>query len=367
MRARGKVLWAGVLRAIGVLPLAKWWVRHRGAIVLTFHRVLRDEELRLTASLPGMVVRQQTFERFLEHAAARCEFADLLAIPDSTGSARLRLAVTFDDGWSDNASIAFPAASRHQVPMAIFIVPEKMGSALPFWPERAASVLEHNLVTNGPGRDSGYIEQAIENLKGLPAAERDQQVGRLVAEHNPSHAMADVDTTMTWEQIRELDRQGVRFGSHTSTHEILTAIPLFQAEEEIGESRERIEQELKKPCQLFSYPNGDCSEEVRKLVQRAGYRFAFLNQEPGVWTRDCDPYLVPRVNVCEYHLVNAKGEFSPLIFDYAVVWNAAKGLMEERWSSTLRKLRCNLPKWMGGLTGPQRRAAKDTNKDERFS
>jgi peptidoglycan/xylan/chitin deacetylase (PgdA/CDA1 family) len=109
---------------------------------------------------------------------------------------------------------------------------------------------------------------------------------------------------------------------------------LAQAEEEITGSRERIEQKMGKPCLLFSYPNGDCSGDVRKLVQQAGYECAFLNQDAGVWTRDCDPYLVPRVNVCEYHLVDAKGRFSPLIFEYAVVWNAVKGSL---WSALVRK------------------------------
>ena len=88
---------------------------------------------------------------------------------------------------------------------------------------------------------------------------------------------------------------------------------------------------------LFSYPNGDYSEQVRELVAQAGYKFAFLNQEPGVWTRDCDPFLIPRVNVCEYHLVDAKGDFSPLIFDYAVVWSAARGLLSQMLSNRFKK------------------------------
>ena len=75
---------------------------------------------------------------------------------------------------------------------------------------------------------------------------------------------------------------------------------------------------------------------MRDLVAQAGYKFAFLN-DPGVWTRDCDPFLVPRVNICEYHLVDAKGEFSPLIFDYAVVWSAAKGLLSHMVSKRLKK------------------------------
>jgi len=73
------------------------------------------------------------------------------------------------------------------------------------------------------------------------------------------------------------------------------------------------------------------------MVAAAGYKFAFLNQDPGVWTRDCDPLLIPRVNVCEYHLVDAKGDLSPLIFDYAVVWNAAKGLLAQMWRGRRQK------------------------------
>jgi peptidoglycan/xylan/chitin deacetylase (PgdA/CDA1 family) len=114
-------------------------------------------------------------------------------------------------------------------------------------------------------------------------------------------------------------------------------IPPAQAEQEIVSSREAIQQKLGDSCRLFSYPNGDYSEQVRDLVVQAGYKFAFLNQEPGVWTRDCDPLLIPRVNICEYHLVDSNGNFSPLIFDYAVVWRAARGLLSQVLSKRLKK------------------------------
>jgi peptidoglycan/xylan/chitin deacetylase (PgdA/CDA1 family) len=344
------MLWAGTLRAMGVLYLAKRWVRQRGMIVLTFHRVLDDEGLRQTASLAGMVVRQRTFADFLGYAAQKCEFADLAHEPDWTPGSQLKLAITFDDGWSDNASVAFPVASAFEAPMLIFIVPEKMGSALPFWPERAATVLQRGLAKAGRNAEAAYVEQTIENLKGLSAMERNRRIGQLVAEHSGPEAVPEVDQTFTWEQARELDRLGVRFGSHTSTHEILTAVPLEEAEQEICGSRARIEEELNKRCELFSYPNGDCSAEVRNLVESAGYNLAFLNQSPGVWTRDCDRYQIPRVNVCEFHLVNPAGKFSPLVFDYAVVWSAAKGLMKESWRKQFGKLRRKWNSWFPGLS-----------------
>ena len=349
LRTQGKAFWASLLRASGMLYLAKRWVQRNGAIVLTFHRVLTDSELQQTASLPGMIVRSQTFSGFLKYASESCEFIDVASGPEWKPTGKLKLAVTFDDGWSDNATAAYPLARQYKAPMVIFIVPEKTGTELPFWPERTAAALDRDLSANGAELSAAYIEQAIEKLKELPASERERRVGQLTAAHTALHSSASVDRTMTWEQISELHAGGVRFGSHTSTHEILTVIPVARAEEEIAESRVLIEQKLQVPCSLFSYPNGDCSAPVRGLVVDAGYKLAFLNQDPGVWTRECDPFLIPRVNVCEYHLVDSKGNFSPLIFDYAVVWSAAKGLLALVRTTYLQKIQSYWQTWLAKI------------------
>lgn len=344
-RARIKALWAGLLRVSGILPLAKRWVRRKGALVLTFHRVLTDDDLKQTASMLGMVVREKTFADFLDYAAKKCELIDLSRDPDWQPCSRLKLAVTFDDGWSDNASIAYHIARKHQAPMVIFIVTDKLGETLPFWPERAISALDGMLASSEQGKGRNHIEQTIEELKSLPANERNQRIELMVAEHPNTQSSSAVDQTMSWEQVVQLHRGGVTFGSHTCTHEILTTIPLTEAEEEIAASREHVEEKLGVPCQLFSYPNGDCSKGVCDLVQQAGYKFAFLNQQPGIWTKSCDPYLIPRVNVCEYHLVDAKGNFSPLTFEYAVIWSAAKGLLAQTIANRMLKIRRKLQAW----------------------
>jgi peptidoglycan/xylan/chitin deacetylase (PgdA/CDA1 family) len=336
-RARGKIFWAGFLRASGMLWLARKWVQRHGAIVLTFHRVLTDPELQQTASLGGMIVRQETFAAFLKYASQHCEFANLDQEPEWKFDGKLKLAVTFDDGWFDNAESAYPITSQYHVPLVIFIVPEKTGTALPFWPERTAAALDRVPAANR-ARRTDFIQRSIEELKALPAMEREIRVSQMVGTGDVLESSAALDKTMTWEQIAELHAGGVTFGSHTSTHEILTMVPAAQAEQEIAGSREAIQQKLGGPCHLFSYPNGDYSQQVRELVAQAGYKYAFLNQEPSVWTRDCDPFLIPRVNVCEYHLVDSKGEFSPLIFHYAVVWSAAKGLLLQMLSNRMNKL-----------------------------
>jgi len=302
-------------------------------VVLTFHRVLNDVELEATASLRGMIVRSRTFDDFLAYATQNLEIVDAGRGPDWTKNSRLKVAITFDDGWCDNASEVFPLVRKHKTPITIFIVARRIGSVLPFWPEQTAAVL-------GPGLD---IAAVIERLKSLPSSERKRIISRIRQDDKDTTSFKEVDRTMSWEQIEQLQAGGVVFGSHSSTHEILTRIPLTQAEEEIGSSRELIEQRLGSPCQAFAYPNGDSSPETRMLVAQAGYKRAFENQTPGLWTKKTNPFAIPRVNICEYHLVDKEGNFSPLIFDYAVVWAAAKCHFQNRLASAIQNFKQKLP------------------------
>lgn len=312
-------------------------------MVLTFHRVLNDAELEGTASMIGMIVRNRTFDSFLAYAMKNLEVVNAVQEPEWKSNGRLKIAVTFDDGWCDNATEAFPIARKHKTPITIFIVARKIGSVLPFWPEQAAAVLGGvGLDTGTPGRQRD-IEQIIERLKSLPSLERKRLIGRITGADLGANCCKEVDRTMTWEQIETLKAGGVAFGSHTSTHEILTRIPLSQAEAEISLSRELIEQRLGGPCEVFAYPNGDSSPETRRLVAHAGYKRAFTNQSPGVWTSRTDAFAIPRVNICEYHLVDADGNFSPLIFDYAVVWTAAKCHLQKRLADSLQRLKNRFP------------------------
>ncbi|MBI5464512.1 MAG: polysaccharide deacetylase family protein, partial [Ignavibacteriales bacterium] len=79
---------------------------------------------------------------------------------------------------------------------------------------------------------------------------------------------------MSKTQIREMAVNGHEFGSHTISHLRLPEADGRTAEREIRESKNRCEALAGKEVVSFAYPFGACSEEAKRLVRDAGYQFA---------------------------------------------------------------------------------------------
>lgn len=336
IRRIGKWAFVRLLYISGLLAWAKYCVRRKGIVVITFHRVLNDSDFERTCSPAGMIVRESTYKELLKYLARTCEFVDVSdAVPDDSGR-KPRLAVTFDDGWADNADRAFEPLRALGIPATIFICPDRVGQTLPFWPERAASMLRSaerhsqnlraKVVNELTGSNcASASDEILEHLKRLPTLEREGRLSKAAAVAGWDVAAEDgLDSTMSWEQIERLRDCGISFGSHTSTHEILTTIAPAEALLQLRESRAAIKAQLGSDCRTFSYPNGDWSAETRELVREAGYDLALANQS-GVWSQETDPLVIPRMNICEGGLVGLRRNFSPLAFDYFVFWKAFLG------------------------------------------
>src|SRR5262244_1299997 len=112
---------------------------------------------------------------------------------------------------------------------------------------------------------------------------------------------------------------GIRFGSHTYSHQILTGLSGDAARRELADGRAAIERVLGTPCTMLAYPNGESSDSVRRLAATAGYTLAFTTG-PGAWTAATDPMSIPRCNMSEENVVGLRGRFSAVAFEYTAFW-----------------------------------------------
>ncbi|WP_378951942.1 polysaccharide deacetylase family protein [Pelosinus sp. sgz500959] len=141
--------------------------------------------------------------------------------------------ITFDDGYLDNYTNAYPIMKKYGFTATIFIV------------------------TNLVGSDPRF---------------------------------------MTWDQVREMQQNGIVFGSHTVNHQSLTGLSNEQIMNELTQSREEIARQLGKSPKYFAYPTGTYNPEIEEMVRSVGYKAAFTINYGQVGA-DSDLYALERIPI----------------------------------------------------------------------
>lgn len=299
-------------------------LRKREVCVLVLHRVLDRSEWAQSSSPDGMIIREATFAALIEDLHTRFQFISLQELLTSVESGqnfpRPACHLTFDDGWRDNYTTAYPWLKKLGVPATIFLVTGMLDSRGGFWVERLVRAWRDPAGRRSieskfggavrSGQTDRFLDHVIEYLKRRPARERRALLeecgisGDGKAQHYPA------DRMLSWPEIREMSRGGVEFGSHTVTHPLLTYEEDGALAEELRASKQTLEEGLGKPVRAFAYPNGDCNHRVRRTVQEAGYALAFTT-ERDIYHYRQDLYTIPRIMLHEGCVTGLNGEFSP--------------------------------------------------------
>lgn len=188
----------------------------------------------------------QRFRWLLNHLQMRgrsfVELADWLSGPLAEGS----IALTFDDGYDDFYFEVFPLTCELHLKPTVFVVTDQIGK------------------TNSWDEAVGCRSRRLFSV----------------------------------EQMREMHRHGVAFGSHTLTHPWLPAIGDVELRKEVRESKLRLEDALGVEVISFCYPFGGVDERVRHVVAEAGYKIA-VTTRVGLNRWGSDPLLMNRIEVNE--------------------------------------------------------------------
>ena len=104
-------------------------------------------------------------------------------------------------------------------------------------------------------------------------------------------------TLLSLDQIREMQRAGIQFGSHSLTHPLLTKLSTAELIREVRDSKLRLEDAMGTSIEWFAYPYGDVDRRVRAAVLEAGYKAA-VTTDAGL-NRWQDPLALQRLEVDE--------------------------------------------------------------------
>lgn len=272
------------------------------AVILTYHRVVSDEELRAQCIQDGMYVSVEAFAaqmRFLKTHFVVLSFSELLSMwaEKRWDPARRYCVVTFDDGWLDNYTYALPVLRRYDIPATVFLPTSFVGTNEWFWPDKVGWLYQRFLQrsTKEQGRilsllqdkhvwvqegENALLRQDSDAVVEWCKALSPTQIGVFVsgwAEALEVTLPSDRQV-VNWEEVRAMSDAGVSFGSHSVTHTILTKLHWDEVMREAVDSWSALTQRSIRSVPVFCYPNGDWSDEIGRCVKAAGYQAATTTQ-----------------------------------------------------------------------------------------
>jgi peptidoglycan/xylan/chitin deacetylase (PgdA/CDA1 family) len=201
--------------------------------------------------------------------------------------------ITFDDGFANNASVAFPVLQQFGAPATIFLVTDLVDSDATVWFARL-----HQAITSTARRDIEFCgvrldltdaaaRQAASSqlqamLKEMPVAQLEAGL-RSIEVALGADPDSGIEATSPYRMldsasIQSMQRSGlVRFGGHTCRHTIMSRLAPDEMIGDVARCKAEIERIVDAPCRTFAYPNGravDFNDDAQNALRSAGVALA---------------------------------------------------------------------------------------------
>lgn len=259
------------------------WKRRLGKIHAWLSRHDRSRDVILIYHSVGGGPWSTAKESFLQQMEWLAQYTEVVSLDDLLNrsqpkmASKIRVTLTFDDGYRTLHDVVAPLLSQYGFPATVYL---NTGET---------SEHEHQLSSTGQG-------------------------------HYPAEEF------MLWSEVEDLLRQRWTIGSHGLRHMDLTVQPETVIAEQLIGSKLEISTRLGQECRHFSYTWGRHNPLVRKLVAEAGYGSAVAGQHAALAKTD-NPLMLPRIDVRREYELN---DFAALVcgdWDYLRYYQQARSLL----------------------------------------
>jgi tetratricopeptide (TPR) repeat protein len=349
-----KALLADILFNSKLVNLFKHLPMRNKLLILNYHRIRPDDPQFSTAFDEGVYsVDSVEFARqikWLKRNTLILSEKDLLGrykngsfSPPETSAPCVM--ITFDDGYLDNYTLAYPILKYYEVPAILFVATQMVHARqIPWWDviayliKRCTKPLVSLYDRQFSITISSERKEAIAYFQSLMKQEKYEHTKYLLSELSeacevalPAPELQDKEL-LTWKEIREMGQNRIAIGSHTHTHRVLSTLSPSSQKEEMILSKLIIEKNIDQPVLSISYPVGDLhyiTAETPIIASISGYSLGFTtNTGVNNWL-SIQPYGIKRtVRLIEKVSTVSLLTVLPGLFSWDSAANAQIRLME---------------------------------------
>jgi peptidoglycan/xylan/chitin deacetylase (PgdA/CDA1 family) len=308
-----RALMASLCSKSGVTKLLELLPHNRRLLILNYHRIGNPADTPYDPGTFGPSAEEFDWQvSYLKRHFDCVTLEEALAMIEGVVPVRPSLLLTFDDGYIDNYQLAYPILSSHSMQATFFVPTGFVGTfRLPWWDviafivKRSRSrVIRLRRPEPAEVRIGERPDRATLAILGLCVRNHVTNYELLIEELEQACDCTRPGKSaercfLNWDEVREMQRGGMAFGSHTHNHEILTGLSSQQQFFELYESRKILEHELGRRVDAVSYPVGlqyTFSGMTKAMVKGIGYRAGFSFYGGNNREDDLDRYDVQRCN-----------------------------------------------------------------------
>lgn len=262
------------------------------AVILRYHSVSSEADGTHLCLDPGLAVLPEDFDRQCAWLRRHYRVVSLDEMVDALQAGRAlppkAVALTFDDGYLDNYTRAFPILQRHGLNATFYVSTGCIDNRTILWTGilrfcvfttrvpvlEIAEPMPFRLPVGSPIERRDAFTKLIVTMKNVPTEKRMALLSSVRRAAGIDDLAPLRGIMMSWGQVEEMHRAGMIFGAHTITHPNLPNATHEEARDEIFGSRDELAAHVGH-VRHFSYPNGRGSahltDSVKGLVREAGF------------------------------------------------------------------------------------------------
>ncbi|MBF0472406.1 MAG: polysaccharide deacetylase family protein [Nitrospirae bacterium] len=242
--------------------------------VLVYHSI--SDNIYSYGNEIGLSIRKEVFEEQIKYLKSRftiVPFSEVSnCIHNYTEFKKSPISITFDDGYCDNYTNAYPILRKYQSPATVFLTSGNINSK----------------------RQIDWYNQDF------------------LSRHKEGYEDFKANSMLSSDDIVKMKVDGIEFGAHTKTHPVLSGLSSDEQSIEIMDSIKEIEGLIKTPVKTFAYPFGGAktfTDETISILKGLGIEIAAVSYG-GFNNLKTDRYKLRRIIIIDEPLYIFKARLS---------------------------------------------------------